>query len=167
MNRPGQLMNAAEIAALFGVSVPAVVAWIADGCPVVQRGDRGKAYQFNSADVIRWFAARNTKPGPDYGDAADLRLRKQFAETVSAEIDQQRKIGAVVPVEDVAELFGAALETVRASFLSLPTKLAPLVSVETDMKKCQQLLERHIQEAMAEISEWAASGPSLPNGSGS
>jgi len=46
-------MNKAELARAYGVSIPAVDAWIRRGCP---HGKRGRRYHFDRDDVAEWRA---------------------------------------------------------------------------------------------------------------
>ena len=41
----GVVMNRAEVAALLEVSLPTVDAWVRKGCPVVERGGKGRQLQ--------------------------------------------------------------------------------------------------------------------------
>lgn len=50
----GLIMNRAELATLFEVSLPTVDAWVRKGCPVIERGSKGRPWQFSSADVFDW-----------------------------------------------------------------------------------------------------------------
>lgn len=47
-------LNKSEIAQFFEVSLPTVESWIRRGCPVVERGSRGKAWVLDALDVAKW-----------------------------------------------------------------------------------------------------------------
>ena len=49
-----KLVNRAELATLFEVSLPTVDAWVRKGCPVVERGGRGREWKFHFAEVFNW-----------------------------------------------------------------------------------------------------------------
>ena len=51
----GRTLGKQEIADLFGVSEVTVDAWIRKGCPIIQRGSKGVAWQINSAAVSNWL----------------------------------------------------------------------------------------------------------------
>lgn len=48
------VVNRAELATIFEVSLPTVDAWVRKGCPVVERGGRGRDWQFYCPDVFNW-----------------------------------------------------------------------------------------------------------------
>lgn len=50
----GRDVNRSDLAEINGVSMPTIDDWVRRGCPVVQRGGRGRAWQFNTADVRNW-----------------------------------------------------------------------------------------------------------------
>lgn len=54
-----ELRSLEETARFFEVSVPTVRSWIADGCPVHQRGGNGVAYQLDLLAVHGWRQARH------------------------------------------------------------------------------------------------------------
>lgn len=48
------LLNRADLAQAFDVSLPTIDSWIRKGCPFRQRGTNGKAWQFSLPEVARW-----------------------------------------------------------------------------------------------------------------
>lgn len=50
----GVIMNRAELASLYEVSLPTVDTWVRKGCPVVERGSKGNPWKFSSADIFDW-----------------------------------------------------------------------------------------------------------------
>jgi phage terminase Nu1 subunit (DNA packaging protein) len=52
-------LNKAELAADLDVSLPTVDGWLRRGCPVLERGDRGRSYKFDWRDVVEWLERRN------------------------------------------------------------------------------------------------------------
>ena len=58
---PGKVVNKADLANIFGVSLPTVDQWVRAGCPVEKRGGLGKEWQFACGDVLRWRCERASK----------------------------------------------------------------------------------------------------------
>lgn len=48
------IVNRAELADLFGVSLPTIDSWVRKGCPVVERGGRGREWQFHVSEIFNW-----------------------------------------------------------------------------------------------------------------
>ena len=46
--------NRAQLANLLEVSLPTVDAWVRKGCPVVERGGRGREWKFFIPEVCNW-----------------------------------------------------------------------------------------------------------------
>ncbi len=49
----GRQVNQAELADIFGVSVVTIRTWERRGCPIVSKGRKGAAAQYNTADVAK------------------------------------------------------------------------------------------------------------------
>ncbi len=85
----GRVVNRAELAEINGVSMPTIDDWVKRGCPVVQRGGRGRAWQFNTAEVRNWREddIRAESSHTTHATKDELLLRKLAAETEQAELD--------------------------------------------------------------------------------
>lgn len=128
-------VNRANCAKIFGVSVKTVSAWVRRGCPIEQKGAKGKEWLFNTPDVFRWHLQNVEGPGEPQGGPDQLKIqpanydqaraRKMLAEAAIAEIDLAKAEGRVVDVELVAEVVTREYSTVRARLTALPGRLAP------------------------------------------
>lgn len=153
----GKLASVAELAALLGVHRNTVLAWVARGCPVHERGSsgRGNEHRFDLAAVVRWRedeAARAATGNTEGIDLDAARLRKVAAEAALTELEVAKKRGQLVEIEAVATVVGEQFAAVRARLLSLPTKLAPLLAASTDLNEVQVLLQQGVNEALSELS---------------
>lgn len=154
-NLPGVSVTQTELATFLGVTSATVRRWVEQGCPVATRGARGVAAAFNSAEVFRWLVAdelRRRGVGGEQGiDNTSLSHRKQLADTESAELDRDRKMGNVVPIGWLVEILERAFTALQSKMTALPTRGAPLVAHETDIRKCQAILTRLIDECTDEL----------------
>jgi hypothetical protein len=89
--------------------------------------------------------------GSDY-DAA--RTRKMNADAEIAEMELAKIRQSLCMTEDVIKAWGDVLNAVRAKFLALPTKIAPLVANEDDAGVVKQIVEQQIHEALAEMANY-------------
>ena len=89
--------------------------------------------------------------GSDY-DAA--RTRKMNADAEIAEMELAKIRQSLCMTEDVIKAWGDVLNAVRAKFLALPTKIAPLVANEDDAGVVKQIIEQQIHEALAEMANY-------------
>ncbi len=52
---PSRVGTKSDAAEFFGVSLPTINAWLARGCPVLQRGSRGVAWRLDLRDIAEWY----------------------------------------------------------------------------------------------------------------
>lgn len=118
----GQNCNRGEIAEFFGVTPPTVDAWVRAGCPVVQKGQRGVAAVFNTADVADWLRmkAREEGSGKSLADESELKRRKLAAEAEQAELNLAKSKGEVAPVLEFERVQAAAMAAIRANVMNVP-----------------------------------------------
>jgi phage terminase Nu1 subunit (DNA packaging protein) len=152
----GKIANLAELVLIFGVAEQTARKWVAKGCPVIQKGGLGGEWKFSTADVSSWLVAQQKRAkSEEHVDLDEARRRKLAAEAELAELDAAVRRGDVVPVEMVAKIIADQFTACRARFLSIPTKLAPVLISSTDMVECRTLLEAAVDEALHELVGYA------------
>lgn len=96
-----------------------------------------------------------TTGGVMLGSEYDVaRTRKMNADAEIAEMELAQLRLKLCNTEDVVKAWADVLNACRAKFLSLPTKLAPVVATEDDAGVIKQLLEDQIHEALSELSNY-------------
>lgn len=96
-----------------------------------------------------------TTGGVMLGSEYDVaRTRKMNADAEIAEMELAQLRLKLCNTEDVVKAWADVLNACRAKFLSLPTKLAPVVATEDDAGVVKQLLEDQIHEALSELSNY-------------
>ncbi|WP_052249088.1 terminase small subunit [Leisingera sp. ANG-Vp] len=152
----GREVNRTELAEINGVSLPTIDEWVRRGCPVVQRGGRGRAWIFNTAEVRSWRdddiraqASHTTNASKD-----ELQLRKLAAETEQAELDLAKAKDEVVPVEQYERALTKAFGEVRAGIRNvLPQRAARRLMGETEETAFKEKMREevdHVLEALAD-----------------
>lgn len=149
----GKLVNREELAHIFGVAVNTITAWLKQGLPFVEEGREGKAWQFNTADVIAWRVdSVRERVGPKGAANFDEeRARKMQADADMAEIERDRARGSVVEVCVIAEAVRREYATVRTRFGALPGSLAPRLDVERALE-FQPVIAAAVDEILTELS---------------
>ena len=79
-----------------------------------------------------------------------LRYEKARADKMILEVEQRR--GEVVPTSEVARIVGNEYSNVRARILSIPSRCAKDLSLETNPSMVKHRLEEEIHEALAELT---------------
>lgn len=98
---------------------------------------------------------KNSTGGIIIGSSYDeARTRKINAEAEIAELELAKIRGTLCLTEDVVKAWETVLHACKAKFLSLPTKVAPIVANETDVAVIKDHLENAIREALAELSNY-------------
>lgn len=76
-----------------------------------------------------------------------------------ARLEYEQKIGALIPIANVAREVEREYTRVRARLLAIPTKLAPEVALADDVATCRSLIEQAITDALNELAaDVAANG---------
>lgn len=147
----GRRLTKTEVADVFGVALETVSQWMLKG--LAHERD-GKNVWFNSAAVVVFLEAQATaKAAPAKpADLEEARARKTAAEAELAEIAVAKARGQLVEIELVAKAVSDEYAATRAKLLALPSKLGPMVAIETAAIACQDLIERGIVEALEELS---------------
>lgn len=134
-NGRGNKVNRAELASVFGVSLPTIDVWVRNGCPFDVRGaGKGKPWVFDTADVAAW-RERVASAGKDDEDAIDegkLRKRRQLAETRLAELELAKAMGEVAPIREFERAQAAIFATIRANVMNVPQRVVVQLLGETD-----------------------------------
>jgi phage terminase Nu1 subunit (DNA packaging protein) len=81
-----------------------------------------------------------------------VRLLKAQADKTEIEVDILE--GNVIPADEVEEKWGRIITAFRARILSLPNKLAPLVTATNDYKEAEEIIKEYVYEALIELSEY-------------
>jgi len=111
---------------------------------------------------------KNSTGGIIIGSSYDgARTRKINAEAEIAELDLAKIRGTLCLTEDVVKAWETVLHACKAKFLSLPTKVAPIVANESDVAIIKDHLENAIREALLELSNYQPAIDPVNTGSAS
>lgn len=107
-------------------------------------------------------AKKRGRPPIDEPNYNAARARKMVADAELAELELLKAKGDLVSAEDVCGAWTDVLGAARGKLLATPTKLAPLLSTETETGVIRHLIEEAIREALDELSAYK---PSINAGS--
>lgn len=111
---------------------------------------------------------KNSTGGIIIGSSYDeARTRKINAEAEIAELDLAKIRGTLCLTDDVVKAWETVLHACKAKFLSLPTKVAPIVANESDVAIIKDHLENAIREALLELSNYQPAIDPVNTGSAS
>jgi len=150
----GQKVSRRDLAAIFGVSLPTVDAWVRQGCPYDARGGRGKEWTFDTADVARW---REERAAADAGsqdvDLEKLKARRIKAETLLSELELAKAQGLVAPLDQVERVLSRAVAEVQTNLRGrLVTRLVTQLLGETDERQFKRVALAEIDDVLASLA---------------
>ena len=150
----GKILGKHEIAEFFGVTEPTVDQWVRRGCPVVQRGSKGKAWQINTARVSDWLRQRDIEQatGSNLSDEQELKRRKLAAETQKAELEMLRVKGDVVPLKQVERSLANTFAEVKTNLRNVPRRVATSLVGEKSEARIKEVLLEEIDQALEILS---------------
>lgn len=151
----GTIVNRAQLAEVFGVTTPTVDAWVRAGCPVVERGSKGVAWSFNTADISKWLRDEDRKSAagnmPD--DAEQLELRKQAAITGKHELELAKLRGLVAPIDQIERAVANAFAQLKINLRNIPGRVVVSLIGETDERRFKEVLLGEIDQALVALAE--------------
>jgi len=151
----GQKVSRRDLAAIFGVSLPTVDAWVRVSCPYDQKGGRGKEWTFDTADVARW---REERAAADAGgqdlDLEKLKIRRIKADTLLAELELAKAQSVVAPLEQVERVLSRAVVEVQTNLRGrLVTRLVTQLLGETDERRFKRVALAEIDDVLVSLAD--------------
>jgi phage terminase Nu1 subunit (DNA packaging protein) len=149
-------VNRSDLAELLGCSLPTITSKVQRGMPYLQRGQRGKEWMFDTADVISWEkdqAIINTIGDVKGVSEDEMKRRKLAAETTILEIDAAKKRGEVAPLHEMEMAWRDAVLEFKARIRLLPSRVAgQLVGLENETEIKAVLLDE-VDQSLTVLSE--------------
>lgn len=152
----GQKVNRRDLASIFGVSLPTVDSWVAQGMPFDQEGGRGREWVFDTADVARWRMDRaaDEAGGKDSVDDAALTRRRKMAEVKMAELELLKQMGQVAPLDQIerawSRMFAEINCNLRGAFVA---RVVTQIVGETDEKRVKAVLLAEIDSTLESLAD--------------
>lgn len=119
--------------------------WIDNGLPYVEKADRdlGKAWVFDSADVVRWLEKRAADiTAEKLGDTGldgktsteEAKRRRAVADAIVSEIEAAEAIKTVVRVSHIVDKIANDYAELRGRMSSIPDAIAGRVEASLSLK---------------------------------
>ncbi|MBP2494700.1 phage terminase Nu1 subunit (DNA packaging protein) [Methylobacterium sp. PvP062] len=160
----GRLVNRADLAGIFGVSVNTVTSWIEKGCPYVERGSNGVEWQFDTAAVINWRIQRAVEnvavnagdDGPKDSSKArreDADCRRAVANAIVAEINADEALKAVVSRHDAVADMATFCQVLRTGLSNMASKVAGRAATMTNASEIEVMAKAEMNRAFTAARE--------------
>lgn len=151
-------VNRAELAEILGVSLPTITSKVNKGMPYVQKGQRGKEWTFDTAEVFAW--EKNQAIASAVGDLEsvqeeELRRRKLAAETTIVEIEAAKKRGEVATIDEIERVWRDAILELKARIRLLPSRVAGRLVGLSDETEIKSVLLDEVDQSLTVLSEYS------------
>lgn len=156
----GRPLNRAELASLCGVSLPTVDNWVEKGCPYVERGSKGREWQFDSAAVIDWRiqrAVENAVSG--YEDTSgnvsreEADRRRAVANAITAEIAADEALRSVVSRHDAVADMATFCQVLKTGLANMAAKVAARATTMTNASEIEAMAQTEMNRAFTAARE--------------
>jgi phage terminase Nu1 subunit (DNA packaging protein) len=155
-------VNRAELADILGCSLPTITSKVQRGMPYLQRGQRGKEWAFDTADVFNWEkdqAIKDTVGDFTAVSEDEMKMRKLAAETGKAEIELAKARGEVAPLHDMEIAWRDAVLEFKARIRLLPSRVAgQMVGLDNETEIKAVLLDE-VDQSLTVLSEYSPDEP--------
>lgn len=145
------IVNAATLAAFFGVSVSSVANWRRAGMPCLDPGKRGHPAEYDAPECIRWHIQQRSG-NVDVLDLNEERARLAHHQANKTAVEESILKGEVVRTLDVINTWLVMIGAARAKILGCSVKLAGRLNdgLSTDEKR--KIIETEHRQALEELS---------------
>lgn len=153
--------NRAQLADIWGVSLPTVDAWVRAGCPIDRKGSKGVQAEFDTAKVAKWHRDRAVADatGDQQQDADEIDRRTKRAKMRQAELDLAVAMKAVAPIREFERVQASRYTLIRANLLNVPGRAVLQLLGETDEATFKQKLRAEIVLALETAAKAALEVP--------
>jgi phage terminase Nu1 subunit (DNA packaging protein) len=156
----GGLMTRRQLADALDVHMMTVTKWERDGCPIAERGRKGKPSLYREADVRAWRDRRDEAAAS--GESRDLAIERARKEHWQAQLAEQQfrvRAGTLIPSDQVERVWAHHVAAVRAKLLALPSALCDALAraaVDGGVSAVEETLQVAIYDTLRELSGEAA-----------
>ena len=151
----GKIVSRQDLADTFGVAGSTVDGWVRRGLPVVQRGSKGVAWQFNTSDVASWLEQRaSERQGVGETDEKALRARKLAAEAAKIELELARARGDLVPLKQLERALANTFAELKTNMRTVPSRVATALIGEESETRIKQVILAEIDQALEALGDF-------------
>ncbi len=153
-----RLVSLKELASFLDRDRNTVTKWLDHGLPFVEKGDRdlGKAWAFDTAEVVRWLEKRAAdttaeKLGMTGLDGKtseeEAKRRRAVAAAVITELEAAEAVRTVVRVSHVVDRISQDYSEIRSRLMMLPDAIAGRVETKVS-QKVREVADKQVRKAL-------------------
>lgn len=156
LKKGGRIVNRADLATLCNVTLPTVDAWVRRGCPAVERGSKGREWQFDFAEVVQWRIDRAVADAvaAHGGDGAGMSKeeadrRKAVAQAHMAEVELEDRLANTISRTEALGMFADFCLALKTGMSNGLDKIAARGTTITSSHELRTMGEAEWNRAMA------------------
>lgn len=153
-----RLVSLKELAAILDRDRNTVSKWIDIGLPYVDKADKnlGKAWSFDTAEVVRWLEKRAADTAAEKLGASGIdgktseeeaRRRRAVAAAIITELEAAEAVKTVVRVSHVVDRISADYSEIRSRLMSLPDAISGRVETKV-AQKVREIADEQVRSAL-------------------
>ncbi len=154
------IVNKRELTELLECDRSTITTWQKKGLPMLVDGNNGVENKYNTRAVIDWMikkeVTRAIGDGPSldggYLDSDQELARLRCAQANKVEIEVALLEGRTLDANDVQLAFGKLDSEVKASFLSMASRLAPVLIKIRSVKEMTQAIKADVLQTLGKLS---------------
>ncbi len=115
--------------------------------------------KYRSDELGQWFREKITREirievqnDPAKIDSAYENARKAREAADKLAQENQVRRGELVEASDIVAVWADVCSRIKARILAIPTSVAPMVAIESDIASCQDVLDERCREALEELA---------------
>ena len=166
-SKTGRIVSRVDLASLCGVSLTTVDTWLRKGCPIVERGSKGREARIDLAAVVDWrikTAVADAVSGIEGDDGRvskdEADRRRAVANAISAEVAADEDLKSVMSRFDGEAMMSDFCQALRSALSNVGAKIANRTAAMTRPAEirdfCQEAVNKAFGAAEADLRErWA------------
>jgi phage terminase Nu1 subunit (DNA packaging protein) len=153
-----RLVSLKELADFLDRDRNTISNWLKFGLPYVEKADRdlGKAWAFDTADVVRWLEKRAADAAAEKLGATGLdgktsedeaKRRRAVAAAIITELEAAEAVKTVVRVSHVVDRIASDYAEIRSRLMSLPDAIAGRIDAKV-AQKVREIADEQVRSTL-------------------
>lgn len=153
-----RLVSLKELASFLDRDRNTVTKWLDHGLPYVEKADRdlGKAWSFDTAEVVRWLEKRAADTAAEKLGGSGLdgktseeeaKRRRAVAAAIITELEAAEAVKTVVRISHVVDRIATDYAEIRSRLMMLPDAIAGRVEAKVT-QKVREIADEQVRSAL-------------------
>lgn len=146
----GRIVNQRELADIMGITQKSLSLWQRDGLPVKLETENGLSNQYDTAEVIAWYVAREL--AKTSGESPKDRLARLQGDNVELELATKR--GLLIEASEIEPAWSGMIVAARQTLLSMSARLSQLLAPMDNPDSIRILIDEEVESALGKLANY-------------